>query len=247
MYDTELGQLFRFFAFLTALLFGKIFNCFFCVFVYTDDLKNSFRVAGIKFCNMSSFVGFSYFFLRTKSLSFPTSKYLLIEKPIFLRIFSTSESPRYFEFLLETSGDFAALFCFAGSVGLTHCVYKIQRLLVLLRLCLQFFHDKLHCIFFAILYHVAYLKIISLFKRYHFLCFIPHLLGSVLLPSFCNALTIFSILLLVSCLVILHSPTEWLGSYYHFFSTCPRLFSQCYNIQFHCIRQRNRKHFVINF
>ena len=110
MHDSELGQLFRFFAFLAALLFGKIFNCFFCVFVYTDDLKNSFRVAGIKFCNMSSFVGFSYFFLRTKSLSFPTSKYLLIEKPIFLMIFSTSESPKSFEFLLGNSGDFAALF-----------------------------------------------------------------------------------------------------------------------------------------
>lgn len=195
-------------------------------------------------CHLLS--AFHITFLRTKSISFPSSKYLLIEKPIFLRIFSTSESPKSFEFLLGTSGDFAALF-FAGSVGLTHCVYKIQRLLVLLRLCLQFFHDKLHCIFFVILYHVAYLKIISLFKRYHFLCFIPHLLGSVLLPSFCNALIVFSILLLVSCLVILHSPTEWLGSYYHFFSTCPRLISQCYNIQFHCIRQRNRKHFVINF
>lgn len=59
-------------------------------------------------CHLLS--AFHITFLRTKSLSFPTSKYLLIEKPIFLMIFSTSESPKSFEFLLGTSGDFAALF-----------------------------------------------------------------------------------------------------------------------------------------
>ena len=110
MHDTELGQLFRFFAFLAALLFGKILTAFFVCLSTPMILKLLLGqpVSNSATCHLLS--AFHITFLRTKSLSFPTSKYLLIEKPIFLRIFSTSESPKSFEFLLGTSGDFTALF-----------------------------------------------------------------------------------------------------------------------------------------
>ena len=51
-YYTELGWLFVIFVHFLTLLFDKLFHYFFCVFVYTDDFKHFFRVAGIKFCKM---------------------------------------------------------------------------------------------------------------------------------------------------------------------------------------------------